>query len=56
MLKVGSCPNNDISVHILFCTSLCRILIILCSESVAAQKTARFCLEFTIFHLFVSFV
>ena len=28
---------------------------ILCSGSVAAEKTTKFCLEFTFFHLFISF-
>ena len=42
-LKVGSCSNNDNSVQIFFCPFLCSILIILFFESVAAEKTAKFC-------------
>ena len=48
-LKVGSCPNDDNTVQILFCPFLCSILGILCSESVATEKNARFCLEFAFF-------
>ena len=46
-LKVGSCPNNDNSVQIFFCPFLGSIQIILFFESVAAEKTARICREFT---------
>ena len=41
-LKVGSCPKDDHSVQILFCSFLCSIGIILCSESVAAEKMQDF--------------
>ena len=51
-----SCPNDDNSVQILFCPFLCSIWIFLCFECVVAEKTAKFCLEFTFFHLLVSFV
>ena len=37
---------------VLFCVVFEEIL---CSKSVAAVKTARFCLEVTFFHLFISF-
>ena len=55
-LKVGSCPNDGILSKFLICPFLCFIAIIIFSESVAAEKTARFCSEFTLFHLFISFV
>ena len=38
---------------VLFCVVFEEIL---CSESVAAEKIARFCLEFMFFYLFISFV
>ena len=53
-LKVGSCPNNDKSVKIFFCPFLCSIYIILLSESVAAEKTAKILLKIRNF-LFVYF-
>ena len=55
-LKVGSCPNDDNSVQILFCPFLCSIWIVLCSESVAAEKSCKTLLKFMFFHLFISFV
>ena len=42
-LKVGSCPNDDKFVQIFFYPFLCCIYIFLFSESVPANKTARFC-------------
>ena len=42
-LKVGSCPNDENFVQIIFCPFLCSILIILLSEYVPAKKTARLC-------------
>ena len=55
-LKVGSYSNDGNSVQILFCPFLCIFLIILCSESVAAEKNARFCLVFAFFFSFVYFL
>ena len=55
-LNVGSFPNNKNDTKfcfVLFCVVFEEIL---CSESVAAGKTARFCLEFVCFHLFISIV
>ena len=42
-LKVGSCPNDDGSGQIFICPFPCGISIIIFIESVAAEKTARFC-------------
>ena len=42
-LKVGSCPNDDGSGQIFICPFPCSISIIIFIESVAAEKTARFC-------------
>ena len=42
IIKVGSCPNDENSVQIFFLSFLCCIGIILCAESVAAKKNARF--------------
>ena len=51
-LKVGSCPDDDSSVQI-FLFVLFRVIIII-SESVAAEKAARFCRELASFHVFIS--
>ena len=42
-LKVGSCPISDKSVQLSFCPFLCSIATYLFSESIPAEKTARFC-------------
>ena len=47
-LKVGSCPNDENSVQISFYAFMCSIRIFMRSESVAVEKTARFCLEFCV--------
>ena len=54
-LKVGSCPNNIIDTKfcfVLFCVVFEEIYD---SGSVAVEKTARFCLEFTFFFIFFFF-
>ena len=48
-----SCPNNDAYVEILFCPFLYSILLILCSESVAAEKKRNILLRIRVY--FVSF-
>ena len=55
-LKVGSCPNDDNSVQILFCLFLCSISIILCFESVAVQKTQDFAENSCFFRFLIFFV
>ena len=56
LLKVGSCPKDDISVEIFNVSFLCSICINIFSEPVAAKKNARFCSKFACFRLFISFV
>ena len=51
VLKVGSCPNDENSVQILFCAFMCSFRIFLSSESIAVEKTARFCSEFWVLSL-----
>ena len=55
-LKVGPCPDNEILSKFCFVLFLYSTGIILCSESVAAQKTARFCLDFAFFFSFACFL
>ena len=47
-----------IKIYTKFCFVLFCVVFeeILCSESVAAEKTARFSLEFTFFHLLIFFM
>ena len=55
-LKVGSCPDDENAIQILFWFFLYNIWILLCSQPVAAEKTARFYIEFAFLHFFISFV
>ena len=43
VLKIGSCSNNDNSIHFLSFSLQNLNNSIVFSESVAAEKTARFC-------------